>query len=199
MEDPFTTRPFGCVMRKISITFEETLFLKLCHSVLYVAMQLILLERSSFRSRLLDETGRQRRNRNIPRIALVDPENSPWTKLYESGSDPALITVCGFDHDAFGRMLRKFTPLFLAYTPWTGKSDGRKLRRLKKPAEGRTRIITAHACLGLVLLSLLTRLPEWTSQGCRCRQSIFFGFVSLKIRVIRVSKVHDFFSSFIKP
>jgi hypothetical protein len=51
----------------------------------------------TFRQRLNLE-GRQRRDRRIPRAALLDPSASPWAKLYVSRSEQALITVTGFDH-----------------------------------------------------------------------------------------------------
>ena len=53
----------------------------------------------------LDEEGRRRRQRNLPRKSLLDPKDSPWAKVYESGDDSALITVTGFDHATFQFML----------------------------------------------------------------------------------------------
>ena len=45
--------------------------------------------------------GRRRRNRNIVRDSLLQPENSPWQRCYESGHDGSLITITGFDHETF--------------------------------------------------------------------------------------------------
>jgi hypothetical protein len=63
--------------------------------------------------------GRQRRDRRIPRAALLEPSASPWRALYVSGSDPALITLTGFDHDSFNELERLFTPFFENHTPYT--------------------------------------------------------------------------------
>jgi len=42
---------------------------------------------------MLDAEGRRRRQRSLPRGALVDPRNSPWRGLCDSGIDQALITT----------------------------------------------------------------------------------------------------------
>jgi hypothetical protein len=60
-----------------------------------------------FRMKLTKE-GLDRQNRNIKRIALLDPVHAPWAKLYDSRDDAALITVTGFDHAAFQHMLELF-------------------------------------------------------------------------------------------
>ena len=59
----------------------------------------------SWKMRYLTYEGRQRRDRRIPRVALVDPKQSPWQKLYSSGNNQALVTVTGFDHEAFAFLL----------------------------------------------------------------------------------------------
>ena len=53
-----------------------------------------------FTKRLNDE-GRRRRDRRIPRVALQLPSMSTFVRLFASGSDQALITFTGFDHAAF--------------------------------------------------------------------------------------------------
>ncbi len=55
---------------------------------------------NTFRSRLSD-MGRRRRDRRVPRIALLDPNVSAWVKLYSSGSKSAMITLTGLDYPSF--------------------------------------------------------------------------------------------------
>ena len=73
-------------------------------------------KKQKFREKL-DEEGRKRRDRNIPRTALNSPTNSAWQKLYESGDDGALITVTGYDHTTFQFILNLFNPFFVGHTP----------------------------------------------------------------------------------
>ena len=127
--------------------------------------------RTYFRDALNLE-GRLRRNRGLNRASLVDPQYSPWQKLFDSRDDPALITVTGLDHSAFAELLSLFEPLDNIFTPWTGKSDGSTYKRLKKPANtgtGPRRIISAEACLGLTLSWYRFRGAEFILQG-------WFGF-----------------------
>jgi hypothetical protein len=56
--------------------------------------------KASFRS-VLSVEARRRRDRRIPRIALLDPDVSPWVKLYVSGSQSAMITLTGLDYPSF--------------------------------------------------------------------------------------------------
>lgn len=97
--------------------------------------------------------GSHRRDRRIPREALVDPTYSAWEKLYQSRNDQALITVTGFDHRAFAMLLEPFKYLFDNFTPWTGTNDGSNFKRIEPNnlQGGRPRMINASACLGLVL------------------------------------------------
>jgi hypothetical protein len=87
--------------------------------VLLLAAALLDLEDDTFRD-LLDLVGRQRRDRRIPRMALAAPGDSAFDKLYNSGNDQALITVTGFDHNAFRSLLELFSPWYHSHTPWTG-------------------------------------------------------------------------------
>jgi hypothetical protein len=91
--------------------------------ILLLAVVLLDLEDDSFRD-LLDMEGRQRRDRRIPRSALLTPGGSAFDKLYNSGNNQALITVTGFDHLAFRSLLELFSPWYLSHTPWTGSQDG---------------------------------------------------------------------------
>jgi hypothetical protein len=121
----------------------------------------------------LEAEGRRRRDRKIPRVALLSPKQSPWQKLFSSGNDQALITVTGFDHAAFKVMLDMYTPYFEKFTPWTGEQDGTTYRPLQKKSPknkgGRKRIIMPHASLGLVLAWYRFRGAEFVLQG-------WFGF-----------------------
>ena len=84
-------------------------------AVLFIAAMLALEEeeRVNYYWQKLNEEGRQRRDRRIPRCALVDPQFSPWQKVYKSGDDGAMITVTGFDNESFQRMLQLFAPYLL--------------------------------------------------------------------------------------
>ena len=136
----------------------------------------------TFRSRFLNLEGRQRRQRGIPRVSLLDPDKSPWQRLYSSGNDQALITVTGFDHQAFGYMLSLlFQSYFYRYTPWTGENDGRAFKNTKLSTKyihrnGRKRIVTDHACLGLTLAWYRFRGSEFVLQG-------WFGFTATHCKV----------------
>ena len=119
---------------------------------------------SGFRERL-DEEGRQRRDRRLPRSSLLLPCDSPWERLFGSLNDPVLITVTGFDHVAFKAILTLSGPWFKTHTPWTG--DRRPFRRLnvRTHGKGRCRIISDSTCLGLVLAWYRFRGAEFILQG----------------------------------
>jgi hypothetical protein len=127
----------------------------------------------SWKMKHLTLEGRRRRDRRIPREALLLPKVSPWQKLYHSRNDQALITVTGLDHDAFNVLLVRFTPFFSENTPWTGNSDGANHRQLSKRNDakrrGRKRLIKPHACLGIVLAWYRFRGSQFILQG-------WFGF-----------------------
>ncbi|CAB9508436.1 unknown protein [Seminavis robusta] len=134
------------------------------------------LHQSSFVSNLTEE-GRQRRQRSLPRPALLFPADSPWQRLYSSGNNQALITTTGFDHRAFHELLKYFEPWFNSHSPWTGSQDGTTCRRLKRRGRaGRRRIIDAPKCLGLVLTWYRFRGGEYILQG-------WFGFTGTHANV----------------
>ena len=124
----------------------------------------------------LNDAGRRRQSRGLCRIVLLSPEDSPWQKLYGSRDDQALITVTGFDHEAFQMLLEYFEPLFFEYTPWTGMNDGRTMKLRPRKKKGRPRIIKVHACLGLCLVWYRFRGAEFVLQG-------WFGFTSTHCNV----------------
>lgn len=122
----------------------------------------------------LNEDGRARRERHIPRESLLPPDKSPWSRLYHSKNDSALITITGFDHETFQWLLELFTPLFYGFTPWVAKDgypNGSWYRKLEDRGlkGGRKRIIRPHSCLGLVLAWYRFRGSEYILQG-------WFGF-----------------------
>jgi DDE superfamily endonuclease len=128
---------------------------------------------------LLDEEGRQRRDRRIPRPALLTPGDTAFDKLFNSGRDQALITITGFDHRAFRALLELFSPWYLSHTPWTGSQDGTQFKPLQTGNHGRTgrkRIITATTCLALVLTWYRFRGAEYQLQ-------VFFGFTGTHANV----------------
>ena len=55
-------------------------------------------------------------------------------KFCDSGDDGALITITGFDHEAFGAMLLVHEPYFDNYSPWIGDQDGSTFRKLRMPS-----------------------------------------------------------------
>jgi DDE superfamily endonuclease len=139
------------------------------HRLLLLAAVLAMEEESASRFRdLLDEEGRQRRDRRLPRDALLLPLESPWERLFASLNDQALITVTGFDHASFGSLLTLFSPWFLGHTPWTNSRkpfvalpvDERRSKR-----KGRGRMISDRACLGLTLAWYRFRGSEYILQG----------------------------------
>jgi DDE superfamily endonuclease len=126
----------------------------------------------------LTASGRRRRDRNLPRLALPKPTESPWQKVFESKDDGSLITVTGFDFNAFNMILSLFRPLFDGYTPWTGKQDGLTYKEVvvNGKYKGKSRIITAESCLGLVLAWYRFRGAEYVLQG-------WFGFTGCHTNV----------------
>ena len=128
---------------------------------------------------LLNEEGRKRRSRQIPRVALQDPTESSWQTLYESGDDAALITVTGFDHNAFQELLKIYKPYYDGYSPWTGNGDGRtycEINPSKGKGRGAPRIISVEQSLGLTLAWFRFRGAEWILQG-------WFGFTGTHCNV----------------
>ena len=110
--------------------------------------------RKIFYKSLSIEQRRKRYNR-IPRVALVDPSDSPWRKLYLSQDDQAMITATGLDCSTFECLLSKFKPLYENLTPHSNNGKIEILKR--KTGAGRRRIIEATDCLGLILMWTRTR------------------------------------------
>lgn len=116
---------------------------------------------------MLSAECRRRRDRRIPREALVHPSMSNWVVLFGSGNDQALITATGFDHETFRWMLPDFEEIYLNYTP----NSRTGLIERKMAHRGRPRHLDAAACLGLTLF--------WTrSQGAEYSLAMHFGITA---------------------
>lgn len=74
------------------------------------------IQKKRFRDRISVEA-RRRRDRLIPRPALQESHSSPFMTLFLSANDQALITLTGFDRNAFSYILQKYGPLYNLYTP----------------------------------------------------------------------------------
>ena len=109
--------------------------------------------------RLIERQRIRNRSGGISRAALLHPKYSSCMKLYNSGDDPSLIALCGFDHASFNSLLEMFTPLFLQWSPYPQKANGKfHMRRVRQTGRtGRKRQVTATICLGLVLAWTRTR------------------------------------------
>ena len=116
--------------------------------------------------RLLSIEQRRRRDRRIPRIALVDPSESAWVKLYCSGSDSAMITLTGLDYPSFNFLSVKFEELYSEYTPYS--SSGRIILKRVRGRFRRPRSLDSRGCLALVLSYNRTR-------GSTYALSLLFG------------------------
>jgi hypothetical protein len=98
----------------------------------------------------------RKRDRRIPRCALVDARQSSFLRLYHSRNDQSFITFTGLDCSTFEYILDKFRPLYHRYSPY---SVNGKIVRLRNPnaLKGRPRLLGPAACLGLVLGYTRTR------------------------------------------
>jgi hypothetical protein len=103
----------------------------------------------------LDAEEKRIRQRRFGRDSLLHQNRSPWRKLYYSNDNQGMITLTGFDFNAFNTVCSKFEPVFDAYSPF-GKDDNVTIT-LKISKRGRKRNISAKDCLGLVLAWTRTR------------------------------------------
>ena len=107
---------------------------------------------SDFKSELNSE-GRKRRDRRIPREALLNYEDSAWVKLFNSGNDQALINCTGLDHENFHELLQIFSPVWWRYNP--DENGGNIMPTsisINGKRKGRPRGIDAIGGLALVLV-----------------------------------------------
>jgi hypothetical protein len=112
--------------------------------------------------KMLSQEQKKRRQKRIPRVALLHPHQSSWRKLYTSRNDQALITFTGLDVNAFDALLTRFAPVFDTFTPYKS-SDGFYLIK-NDLNKGRKRLIDARDCLGLVLAWTRTRGSQMVLQ-----------------------------------
>lgn len=130
---------------------------------------------SLFRSNL-DINSRRARQGKIRRRSLLRPGESAFAKLFDSGQDDALVTICGFDHASFALLHTKFKVEFDRFTPYnTKRGDGRiatiGIRATNRTVRGRKRLLTSIHCLGLAL--------AWTrTQGSYSVLQIMFGLTA---------------------
>jgi len=78
---------------------------------------------------------------------LLDPDESPFMKLFNSSCMQSMITYTSFDHESFNLLLDLFRPKFDSLSPYN--TDGTVTRIMV--GKGRHRKINAIQCLGLVL------------------------------------------------
>ena len=121
----------------------------------------------------LDEEGRKRRDRRIPRAALNFFKYSSFKHLYKSGNDQALLNATGHDHRSFNLLLGKFEHTYDYYMvdSETGRIRAKKLDFDGAPYGGK-RDMTAIGALGLVLMWYRTR------GACSRNLAMLFGQTS---------------------
>jgi hypothetical protein len=90
---------------------------------------------------------RNRRCRRITRRALLDPDESPFMKMLNSGCMQSMIRYTSFDHESFNLLLDLFRPKFDSLAPYS--TDGTVKRIIV--GKGRHCKINATQGLGLVL------------------------------------------------
>ena len=98
----------------------------------------------------------RRRDRRIPRCALLHPDSSPFRRLYLSRNEQSLITFTGLDYRSFGYLLEKFSPLYNRYSPYS-KNGKIVVLRNAGALGGRPRSLDPAGCLALVLGYTRTR------------------------------------------
>ena len=97
---------------------------------------------------------RRLRSGRIRRLSLDPPNASAFVRLFCSGQDDALVTLCGFDHRSFKSLHNLFAPLYDDYSPYVAR--GRLIVKHNKEKGGR-RLLTSWHCLGLILAWTRTR------------------------------------------
>jgi hypothetical protein len=91
----------------------------------------------------------QRRDKRVPRPALLMPWESSFEKILYSGNEQSLITVTGFDFYSFNLLHDMFAPVFNTHSPYS--TDGNiKLLNMRE-TRGRPRLCTSEACLAMNL------------------------------------------------
>ena len=93
----------------------------------------------------IDAYNKAREQHPLHKIALVEPQNSPWQKLWENGDDTSFLSMTGFSRSAFQMLL----DLYVARIPPHNANLGGRPNRLDPPAR-----------LGLLLFYLGSTLRE---------------------------------------
>jgi hypothetical protein len=119
-------------------------------------------DEESFRGRLTIEE-RRKRDRRLPRPTLVCPYRSPWEKVFKSGDDQAMITLCGLDCKSFRDLHEGFKWYYTNFSPYS--ADGFIRRLPLKQLGGRPRLLSSEACLGLALTYTRTMGGEYILQA----------------------------------
>ena len=68
----------------------------------------VIKKKATFKSNL-DEQDRRFRDRRIPRVALLKFPGSAFLYLFSCGNEQALLTLTGFDHQNFKKLLQAFS------------------------------------------------------------------------------------------
>ena len=130
------------------------------------------------RRRRRSNPARARAQSYICRPSLPLINHSPWSILFGSGDDRALMTATGFTFRAFNRLLSDFEPLYHLYAPtlWRQDHSGKIIYIKRRSARGRPRSVEASTALGLVLMWLRSRSAYWT-------YSLIFGMTKSNIGI----------------
>ena len=97
---------------------------------------------------------RQRRQKKIPRCCLLNPKKCAWQRLYEGGSDAAMITLTGLDRESFAELEQKFRRYYNLFTPHTLSG---MISKRGNSYRGRRRLMISKDCLALCLSWTRTR------------------------------------------
>ncbi len=126
--------------------------------------------------RRLSKFQRHRRQCRIPRCALLVPKQSAWRRVYESGSDQALITMTGMDFETFHFLEPDFKYFYDKYSPYSKDGVIVALQHNSDDSvpKGRPRLLSAADGLGLVL--------TWTrTRGSTMVLELIFGMTQTSI------------------
>lgn len=112
----------------------------------------------------LSETEKQKRTAKVPRAGTLSIMECPWMQLWRSQSLAGFVTVTGMDPQCFKLLLDKFAPIFWSHSPYSRAIDQGKIRSIdpSKNKGGRPRMMSCHACLGMVLFWTRTTCCYWT-------------------------------------
>lgn len=172
-----TTEHSGPLISRRLTLLRSTYLLETTMAFTRLALALALKQQLDKPSRLRDTFTREelrRRSGKIRQGALLDPTESAFIQLFNSGHDDALVTFCGVDHSTFRELHDLFAPLFYKYTPFNTATGGIGIKR--NSHRGRPRKITSVMCLGLVL--------AWTrTRGSLMVLSMIFGLTTANLSV----------------